>query len=314
MPLNKSMIKKNILVAGGTGFLGLNLIKKLKEKNIKYITTSLSQGTDFRNFKQTLKFFEINKPQIVIHAAAYVGGIKFGLDHAGEIYYNNTLVNTNLIEAGRLCGVEKFIIPIANCAYPDVVKKNFKENEFWNGPLNETVMVYGMVKKAMWAQTWAYARQYGMHFVNLILPNMYGPNDYFDEERSHALGALLMKIVKAKLNNAPQVMVWGTGKPIREWLYAEDGAEALIRAIDIDHYVDPINIGIGKGLSIYELANLIKKIVGYKGELKFDTTKPDGAPYKVMNIEKCKKIFKWYPKTDLEEGIKNTYNWYIKNV
>lgn len=306
------MIKKKILVAGGTGFLGKAIIKNLKSKKINYITTSLSLNTDFRDFKKTVEYFNANKPEIVIHAAAYVGGIKFGLDHAGEIYYNNTLINTNLIEASRLTHVKKIIIPIANCAYPDVVNKDFKEDEFWNGPLNETVMVYGMVKKSQFAQSWAYARQYGMKFVNLILPNMYGPNDYFDEERSHALGALLMKIVNAKLKNLPQVVVWGTGKPVREWLYVEDGAEALIRAIDINHFVDPINIGIGKGVSIKDLAILIQKIVGYKGKLVFDTSKPDGAPYKVMNIDKCKKILKWYPKTDLRQGIEKTYKWYIK--
>lgn len=311
---NVNITKKKILIAGGTGFLGSSIIRKLKEKNYNYITTSLRQGVDLRNLEQTIKYFQSQKPHVLIHAAAYIGGIKFGLDHAGEIYYNNILINTNLIEAARLAGVKKIIIPIANCAYPDVVNKDFKEDEFWNGPLNETVMVYGMVKKAQWAQSWAYTRQYNMQFVNLILPNMYGPNDYFDEKRSHALGALLMKIVKAKIKNLPQVSVWGTGKPVREWLYVNDGAEALIRAIDINHFVDPINIGVGKGISIAKLANLIKDIIGYNGKLVFDTTKPDGAPYKVMNIDKCKRIFKWYPKTNLKEGIKETYKWYIQNI
>lgn len=261
----------------------------------------------------TVDFFKKHKPNIVIHSAAYIGGIKFGLDHSAEVYFNNILISTNLIEAARLTKVEKFISPIANCAYPDVVKKDFKEEEFWNGPLHESVMVYGLARKAQWAQTWAYSRQYGMKFVNLVLPNMYGPEDYFDEERSHALGALMMKIHRAKKKNLPEVLVWGTGKPVREWLYIEDGAESLIKAINIKHYVDPINIGIGNGVSIKDLALTIKKIVGYKGELVFDATKPDGAPYKVMNISKCKKIFRWYPKTSLEKGIRRTYNWYIKN-
>lgn len=308
------MTRNKILVAGGTGFLGSAVIKKLIGKKVNYITTSLSQGTDFRDLKKTVEYFKLNKPEIVIHTAAYVGGIKFGLDHAGEIYYNNILINTNLVEAARISGVKKLIIPISNCAYPDVVKKEFKEDEFWNGPLNETVMIYGMVKKAQWAQSWAYAKQYGIHFVNLILPNMYGPNDYFDSERSHALGALLMKIVKAKKESLPEVVVWGTGKPVREWLYVEDGAEALVRAIDIDHFVDPINIGVGKGIPIRDLAISIKEIAGYNGKLIFDATKPDGAPYKIMNIDKCKRIFKWSPTVNLKEGIKETYEWYIQNV
>ena len=174
-------------------------------------------------------------------------------------------------------------------------------------------MVYGMVRKAQWSQTWAYTKQYGMKFINLVLPNMYGPGDYFDAERSHALGALLMKITNAKKKNLPEVVVWGTGKPVREWLYVDDGAEALIRALDINYYVDPINIGIGRGISIKYLAQLIKRIVGYKGKLIFDKTKPDGAPYKVMDVSLCRKIFRWLPKTELTEGVEKTYKWYLSN-
>lgn len=307
------MKKKKVFVAGGTGFLGKSIIKELKSKNIDYVTTSLSLGVDFRDLKQTIEFFKRNKPDIVIHAAAYIGGIKFGLDHAGEVYFNNILMSTNLIEAARIIGVERFISPIANCAYPDVVNKDFKESEFWNGPLHESVMVYGLVRKAQWAQSWAYARQYGMKFVNLILPNMYGPGDYFDPERSHALGALVMKFSKAKKENLKKVIVWGTGKPVREWLYVDDGARALVKAMDMDYFVNPVNIGVGKGISIKELASLIQKVVGYKGKLVFDTSKPDGAPYKVMDVSLCKKIFNWLPKTDLEEGIKATYGWYVKS-
>ncbi len=299
---------KKILVAGGSGFLGKRLIKKLADRKLPYVTTSLSLGIDFRDFKKTLNFFQKNKPDIVIHAAAYIGGIKFGLDHAGEVYFNNILISTNLIEAARLTNVKLFISPIANCAYPDVVNKDFKESEFWNGPLHPSVMVYGMARKAQWAQTWAYTRQYSMKFINLVLPNMYGPGDYFDAERSHALGALLMKIVNAKKKNLPEVVVWGTGKPIREWLYIDDGAEALVRAMNISYYTEPINIGVGRGISIKALAQLIKQIVGYKGKLVFDRTKPDGAPYKVMDVSLCRKIFKWLPQTDLEQGIKFTYN------
>src|SRR5581483_6966631 len=292
---------------------GKSLIKQLEKRNIEYVTTSLSAGVDFRDLAQTLEFFKKNKPDVVMHAAAFIGGIKFGLDHAGEVYFNNILMSTNLIEAARLTGVKRFISPIANCAYPDVVNKDFKEEEFWNGPLHESVMTYGIVRKAQWAQTWSYARQYGMNFVNLVLPNMYGPGDYFDAERSHALWALLMIFVKAKKENAKEVIIWGSGSPVREWLYVDDGAEALIRAMDIDYFVKPINIGIGKGISIKDLALLLQKTVGYEGKLTFDTSKPDGAPYKVMNVSLCEKIFKWLPKTDLDSGVKETYQWYLKN-
>src|SRR3989344_3001165 len=161
-------MNKTIFVAGGTGFLGKRIIKKLKAKKLPFVTTSLSMGIDFRDMKQTLNFFKKNKPSIVIHTAGQVGGIKYGLDHAGEMYYNNVLISTNLIEAARLTNVKKFISPIANCAYPNVVGRDFKEDEFWDGPLNETVLVYGVVRKAQLIQTWGYARQYNMKFVNLI--------------------------------------------------------------------------------------------------------------------------------------------------
>lgn len=309
------MVKRSkVFVAGGTGFLGKQVIARLAKSKYCYCTTSLTLGVDFRDKKATEAYFRREKPSVILHCAAYVGGIKFGLDHAGEVYYNNILISTNLIEAARKAGVQKFISPIANCAYPDVVKKDFKEEEFWDGRLNETVMVYGMVRKAQWAQTWAYNRQYGMKFINLILPNMYGPGDYFDSERSHALGALIMKIVDAKENNLPEVTIWGTGKPVREWLYVEDGAESLVRAIDINCSVDPINIGIGKGISIKDLAIIIRSLTGYRGKLIFDKSKPDGAPYKVMDSRLCKKIFKWLPETELKKGVKTTIDWYYKKI
>jgi len=304
-------MKKKVLVAGGTGFLGRRIVKQLKEKNIPHIVASLSKGTDFRNFNHTLRLFQTHKPDIVIHAAAFIGGIKFGLDHAGEVYFNNVIMSTNLIEAARLSNVKLFISPIANCAYPDVTNKKFTEKEFWNGPLHPSVMVYGMCRKSQWAQTWAYTHQYNMKFLNLVLPNMYGPGDYFEEERSHALGALFQKILDAKAKKKTHVTIWGSGQPIREWLYVDDGAEAMIRAMDINYFTEPINIGVGKGISIKELAELIKQVVGYKGGFRYDTSKPDGAPYKVMDNRLCKKVFKWYPKTDLREGIQMTLDWYI---
>lgn len=307
--------RSKIFVAGGTGFLGRRVIQMLENRRYNnYCSVSLSQGVDFRDKKQTENYFKKEKPDIVFHCAAFIGGIKFGLDHAAEVYYNNILISTNLIESARIVGVEKFISPIANCAYPDVVDKEFKEEEFWNGPLNETVMVYGMVRKAQWAQTWAYNHQYGMSFINLILPNMYGPADYFDKDRSHALCALIMKIVEAKENKIPEVIIWGSGRPVREWLYVNDAAEALVRSIKINYSVEPINIGVGKGISIADLALLIKRIVGYKGKLGFDKTRPDGALYKVMNATKCQKVLGWLPNTALEDGIKETIDWYYKNI
>lgn len=306
--------QSKIFVAGGTGFLGSHVVKKLKESKIPVITSSLSLGVDFRDFKQTETFFRENKFDAVINCAAFVGGISWGYEKAAELYFNNTLISTNLMDLSHKYKIKRYINPISNCSYPGHLTKDFDENDWWDGELHESVLTYGFVRKASWVQGWSYYRQYGMESIHLILPNMYGPGDHFEEKRSHALGALIKKIVDAKLDDKPEVTVWGTGAPIREWLYVEDGAEALVRAIDIDYSVEPINIGIGKGISIADLADLIKKIVKYEGKLVFDKTRPDGALYKVMNAERCKKVFKWLPQTRLEDGIRETVDWYYKKI
>jgi len=305
---------KKILVTGATGFLGKRIVKKLEEKGISYVAASLNLGNDFRDLEQTKNFFEKEKPEIVINCAAFVGGIKFGLEHTGEIFFNNTLMSTNLIEASRLTGVERYVNPISNCSYPDVVSKDFKEDEWWDGPLHESVLAYGLVRKASCVNAWAYHRQYQMNFINLILPNMYGPGDHFEEVRSHALGALVRKIVEAREKNLPTVTIWGTGKPIREWLYVDDAVEVILKTLTIKPFIEPINIGVGKGISIADLAELIKKEVSYQGQLVFDTSKPDGAPYKIMGVELCQKIFNWLPTTDLKQGVKKTIDYYYQEV
>ena len=304
---------KKIFVAGGNGFLGKRVVKKLEERNIDYVSLSLRDGSDFRNFDQTKKLFEKERFDAVINCAAFVGGIQYGFEKPGEIFYNNILMSTYLMEAARLTKVKRFINPISNCSYPYHLTKDFKEEEWWDGPLHESVLVYGFVRKASWVQSWAYYKQYGFKTINLILPNMYGPGDHFDEKRSHALGALIMKLVEANRKNLPSVTVWGTGKPIREWLFVDDGAEILIRALEIEPTIEPINVGVGKGISIMELAELIKEIVGYEGRIALDKSKPDGTPYKTMDNERLKKIFNWEPPTSLEEGIKKTVEWYNKN-
>jgi GDP-L-fucose synthase len=307
-------LEKKIFVPGGNGFLGKRIVIKLKEKGIPYVSLSLRDGYDFRNFMQTLELFKENKFDAIINCAAFVGGIQFGYEKPAELYYNNTIMATNLMEAARQTAVKKFVNPISNCSYPAKVTTDFKEDEWWEGELHESVLVYGFVRKASWVQSWAYNKQYGFQTVNLILPNMYGPGDHFEEKRSHALGALVMKMVEAKRKNLSQVIIWGTGAPIREWLYVDDGVEALIRGLDLENLALPINVGVGKGISVSNLANLIKEIVGYKGDLVFDATKPDGAPHKTMNTDRMRQILKWEPSMSLKEGIANTVEWYLENV
>lgn len=308
------MAYRKIFVPGGNGFLGKRVLARLKERNIDFISLSRRDGIDFRHLEQTTELFEKEKFDAVINCAAFVGGIRFGYEKPGEIFYNNILMSTNLMEASKLTGVKRFINPISNCTYPGHLTRDFKEEEWWNGALHESVLVYGLVRKASWVQSWAYYKQYGFETINLILPNMYGPGDHFDETRSHALGALIMKFVEAKRGNQPEVIVWGSGKPVREWLYVDDGAEVLTRALEIKPTVEPINVGVGKGISILELAELIKEIVSYNGKIVLDKTRPDGAPYKVMDNTRLSKIFNWVPPTSLREGIKKTVEWYMNSL
>jgi GDP-L-fucose synthase len=304
-------MSRKVLLLGATGFLGKRIALRLRKDGISFIPVSRSLGTDLRDYAQFRRIFETNRGiDTILHAATFIGGIKFGLDHPGEIYYNNSLINTYLFELARDFAVRRIVNPISNCSYPRDIYPEFREELWWQGPLDESVMVYGFIRKGSWVQSWAYHRQYGLETINLIVPNMYGPEDHFDEVRSHALGALVMKVVRACESSKPEVVVWGSGKPIREWLYVDDCVDAMMRAIDVDHTSEPINIGVGSGVSIRELAEMIQREAGYRGKLVFDASFPDGAPYKVMNIDKCKRLFGWSPQTILKDGIAATVSWY----
>jgi GDP-L-fucose synthase len=299
-----------ILVTGCTGFLGKRVCRQLESKSIPYFGTSRSNGLDLRDRQSTLAFFENKKPTYVLNCAAFVGGIQFGYKHPAELFQNNLQMTLNLLEAAHSSKVQRIVNPISNCTYPGAATF-FKEDEFWDGPLHESVMVYGFARKASWVGAWAYAKQYGLDVINLIFSNMYGPEDHFEEERSHALGALIMKLVRAKETGQQQVIVWGSGKPVREWLHVDDGAEAMVRALKVPPILEPINIGIGKGISIFEMASLIKELVGYKGELVLDPSKPDGAAYKTVDGSRGKKHFTWSPERDFKKGVADTIRWYI---
>jgi len=301
-----------VLVPGGYGFLGRRVVEKLK--NLGYEVIAVSRTTDLRKWNEALDIFNLTRPDYVINCAAFFGGIQFGIDKSGEIFFNNITISTNVMECARALDIKRIVTPMANCTYPGHLTDLFREEQWWDGALHESVLSYGFVSKARWVQSWAYYRQYGLEGISLIMPNMYGEGDHLDDYRSHALGALIARFVKAKRNNEREVVVWGTGKPVREWLYAGDGAEALVRALAIPMTEEPINVGTGVGVSVRDLAGLIANAVDYEGWVEFDASKPDGAMYKALDCTRMKEIFNWEPEIDLEKGIKRTVNWYLKEM
>jgi GDP-L-fucose synthase len=301
-----------LIVTGYKGFLGKRVCRQLESKGISYLGISRQNGPDLRNRQATLDFFREKQPTQVINCAAFVGGIQFGYKHQAELFHNNLHMTLNLLEAAHESRVQRIVNPISNCTYPSAATL-FKEDEFWNGPLHESVMVYGLARKTSWIGAWAYAKQYGLDVINLILSNMYGPEDHFEEERSHALGALIMKIAKAKQSGQKQVIVWGSGKPVREWLHVDDGAEAMVRALQVTPCIDPINVGVGKGISIWEMASLIKDLVGFEGKLILDPSKPDGASFKTVDGSRGMRHFGWAPQRDFKQGVAETIDWYLNH-
>jgi GDP-L-fucose synthase len=301
-----------ILVTGCTGFLGKRVCRFLMQNSTPFIGIARHNGPDLRDRQATLDFFCDLKPLQVINCAAFVGGIQFGYGRPAEIFHQNLQMTLNLLEGAHKSKVQRIVNPISNCAYPGEATF-FREDEFWDGPLHESVLAYGFVRKASWVGGWAYSKQYDLDVINLTLSNMYGPEDHFEEERSHALGALIMKMVKAKHTGQKEVIVWGSGKPIREWLHVDDGAEAMVKALNVAPCADLINIGIGKGISILEMAILIKDLVGFEGELVFDLSKPDGAPHKTVDGSRGAKHFGWIPQRDFRQGVAEAIDWYINN-
>lgn len=302
----------NILVLGATGFVGGRVCRALTARGLAFERTSVSLGVDLRDREAARDLFQRLKPSHVLNCASFVGGIQYGFKYPAEIFDNNARLIANMFAAANEAGVKRIVNPISNCIYPRA-KTLFREEEIWDGPLDESVLVYGMARKLSWVAAWAYSKQHGLDTINLVLSNMYGPEDHFEEERSHALGALVMKMMRAKRGGAPSVEVWGTGKPVREWLYVDDGAEAMIRAIDAAPTTEFINVGVAAGVSVRELAEMIKQRVGYEGELVFDATKADGAPYKTVDGARGRAALGWSPGVGLEEGLTRTIDWYREN-
>jgi len=302
---------KKILITGGAGFLGSFIVEKLiRERGVnrENIRVPRSKKLDLRRWDNCVK--AVDNIDVVIHLAARVGGIGFNKQNPATLFYDNTMMGVQMMEAARQEGVQKFVALGTVCAYPKYTPVPFREEDLWNGYPEETNAPYGVAKKILLVQAQAYREQYGFNAIYLLQVNLYGPRDNFDPERSHVIPALIKKMVDAKLDVKKEVGVWGTGKVSREFLYVKDAAEGILLATEKYNKPDPVNLGAGREITIRELVNLIAELVGYKGKIVWDTSKPDGQPRRCLETSKAKEEFGFEAKTDLKEGLKRTIKWY----
>ena len=303
---------KRVMVTGGSGFLGRHIVEVLSEKDCEVLVPR-SKEYNLVSFDQAQQCMETFRPHIVIHGAAFYGGIWINQLYPGRIFYENLVMGAHVMEAARLVGVEKFVGIGTACSYPGYLEGHLKEDNLWDGIPHETVVNYGLTKKMMAIQGWAYKRQYGLDAIHVILTNLYGPWDTFNPDRSHVVAALIRKFVEAKQAGKPEVEVWGTGKPVREFLYVEDCAEAIVRAAEVYDDVSPLNIGCGQGTSIRELVDIVNELSGFEGQVIWNTDKPDGQMVKVLDVTKMKQALRWSPPTSIRYGLRKTIDWYVAN-
>lgn len=305
-------VTAKIYVAGHTGLVGSALMQRLINKGYTNIITRTIHQLDLRNQHAVNIFFNQEQPEYVFLAAAQVGGIKVNNDYPADFIYNNLMITTNVIDAAYRVGVQKLLFLGSSCIYPRDCPQPIKEEYLLTGPLEKTNEPYALAKIAGIGLCQAYNRQYKTNFISCMPTNLYGPHDNFDYTSSHVMPALIAKMCDAKRTATPCVTLWGDGTPKREFLFVDDVADALIFLMN--HYNEsiPVNIGTGTDISIAELAHTIKKIVGFTGDLIFDTAKPNGTPRKMLNVDRLRTLG-WHATTSLHDGIEKTVNWYLQH-
>ena len=302
----------SVLVTGGNGFLGSRIVSVLKKKGVKNILAPHSKEIDLRlreNCSNITKNIDV-----VFHTAAKVGGIGLNQEKPGELFYDNLMMGTNLMEESRKNGVKKFIALGTICSYPKFTPVPFNEENIWNGYPEETNAPYGLAKKMLLVQSQAYYQQYNFNSIVVFPTNLYGPNDNFEENSSHVIPALIKKIFFAKKTGKKNIPVWGDGSPSRDFLYVEDAAEAIILAAEKYSKQDPINLGTGEEVTIKELVDKIQKIMNSNLEIEWETDKPNGQPRRCVSFERAKNEIGFFPKTSLDEGLRRTINWYKSQI
>ena len=301
---------KRVVVTGGAGFLGKHFVGKLEERGCSEIFVPRSQDYDLVRMEAVKRLYLNARPDVVVHLAARVGGIGANMRNPGSFFYENLMMGVQLMEQGRLHGIEKFVAIGTICAYPKFTPVPFREDDIWNGYPEETNAPYGLAKKMLLVQSQAYRQQYGFNAIYLLPVNLYGPGDNFDPEYSHVIPALIKKVFDTKAHGEKSIVAWGTGQASREFLYVEDAAEGIVLATEKYDKPDPVNLGAGFEITIRELAELICALAGFDGKIKWDTSKPDGQPRRCLDTNRAKKEFGFVARTDLREGLKRTIEWY----
>ncbi len=303
-----------IYVAGHRGLVGRALLKGLVKQGYENLVTRTHGELDLENFQAVSDFFAREKPEYVFFAAAKVGGILVNSSHPADFIFQNLMIQNHVIHNCYVHGVKRLIYLGSSCIYPRMCPQPIKEAYLMTGPLEPTNSAYAIAKIAGIEMCWAYNRQHNTQFIPVMPTNLYGPHDNFDLETSHVLPALIHKFYRARENRSPRVTVWGTGAPRREFLFVEDMADACIHVMKYPHALinqTPLfNMGAGKDISIRQLAELVKEVVGFQGEIVWDTSKPDGTPQKLLDVSRMESLG-WHAQTRLEEGIRKTYQWYV---
>jgi len=313
MPMKTSLDNKKIIVTGGAGFFGKQVVKELQSGGPRDIFVPLEKDYDLRDISVIRKLYQEQKPAIVVHLAGIVGGIGANRKQPGKFFYDNLIMGTQLIEEARLIDVEKFLAVATICSYPKFTPVPFKEEDLWNGYPEETNAPYGLAKKMLLVQLAAYRQQYNFNGITLFPVNLYGPGDNFDPDTSHVIPAIIRKCFEAKEKNYENITLWGDGSPTREFLYVEDAAKGIVLALENYNKAEPVNLGSGLEISIKDLAEMIADIIGFEGNINWDKSMPNGQPRRCLDTTRAEQEFGFKAGTDFRQGLEQTIKYYKEN-